>query len=99
MAATHKMVNGVRVSLSLEEKTAIESEWADWETNERPLQEAKQANETSLRTKVLNAIGSLETADANWNTLTNAEKDAAVRLAVRGVAKLGRIVLNRTESD
>lgn len=62
-----------------------------------PTQE--QVNETSLRTKVRNAIGNLETADASWGSLTAAQKDAALRLSVRVTAKLARLAVVRLEAD
>jgi hypothetical protein len=45
--------------------------------------------------KIEGAIGTLEQADANWASLTAAQKDAAARLVVRATAKLGRFLLGR----
>lgn len=54
---------------------------------------------TSLHTKVRNAIATLENADTNWGSLSNAQKDAALRLAVRTAAKLARLVARQLDSD
>lgn len=58
-----------------------------------------EVNEASLRTKIRNAISTLETADNNWGSLTAGQKDAAIRLSVRVAAKLGRLALTQFDTD
>lgn len=55
----------------------------------------EQQRPTKARQKIEAAIATLENADTNWATLTAAQKDAAARLVVRAVAKLGRFLLGR----
>lgn len=56
-------------------------------------------NADTLRDKADQAITLLENADANWASLTAAQKDAAMRLSVRVVAKLARMAVNRLEAN
>jgi hypothetical protein len=58
----------------------------------------EEANAATIRDKIDQAITVLEAADANWDTLTVAQRLAAQRLAIRIVAKLARHVLGRLES-
>lgn len=60
---------------------------------------AEAAVEASLRSKARNAIATLESADANWASLTNVQKDAALRLCVRATAKLARLAVRQLDSD
>ena len=66
------------------------------ETIEIPLEEA---NAASIRAKIEAQIARAETADANWASLTAAQKDTALRQTMITVAKLARHLLNRYESD
>ena len=59
----------------------------------------EQTNAESIRTKIEAQIARAETADANWATLTAAQKDTALRQTIITVAKLARHLLNRYESD
>jgi hypothetical protein len=56
-------------------------------------------NVTLLTQKATQAIANLETADANWTTLTATQKDAASRLAVRVSAKLARLALGKLDAN
>lgn len=56
------------------------------------------ANEQSLRDKVGQAIGNLETAATNWGTLTAAQKDAAAKLTVQVTARLARLALRHLDA-
>lgn len=56
------------------------------------------SNEATLRTRVLDAINTLEQAHANWPTLSAAQKDAALRLNVRVTAALARIQFRQLDS-
>jgi hypothetical protein len=56
-------------------------------------------NVAALVSKADQAIANLESADANWATLTAAQKDAATRLAVRVTAKLARLALGRLDAN
>lgn len=55
-------------------------------------------NASKLEDKARQAIANLESADANWATLTAAQKDQALRLCVRVVAKLARLVVRQLDS-
>ena len=59
----------------------------------------EQTNAESIVAKIEAQIARAETADANWATLTAAQKDTALRQTMITVAKLARHVLNRYESD
>ncbi len=52
-----------------------------------------------LAGRVRAGIATLEQADDAWDTLTTAQRMAALRVAVRVVAKLARLVLGRVESE
>ncbi len=56
-------------------------------------------NEAKIREKVAAVLAQLEQADANWATLTVAQRTAAMQLAVRVSAKLARLALNRLEAE
>jgi hypothetical protein len=56
-------------------------------------------NEERYRDRIAQAIDLLEKADANWDTLTNAQKDAALHLTVRVVAKLARLAVRNLGAD
>lgn len=45
----------------------------------------------------IQAIALLEQADRNWDTLTNAQRTAAMRLAVRVSARVARLVLGKLD--
>lgn len=62
-----------------------------------PTQEA--VNEASLHTKVKAAIADLEAAAQAWPSLTNAQKDAALRLNVRVTARLARLAVRQLDAD
>lgn len=57
------------------------------------------ANQELIVGKITAALDQLELADANWATLTAAQKDAAQRFAVRVSAKLSRLVLGRLDAS
>lgn len=59
----------------------------------------QQANAESIATKIETQIARAETADANWATLSAAQKDVVLRQTMLTVAKLARYLLNRFESD
>lgn len=63
--------------------------------------DATLVNADSIRAKLLAAIATLEDADAHWGTptLLPTQKDAALRLAVRAVAKLARLAAAKLDSD
>lgn len=55
-------------------------------------------NEYTLQSRTVQALNQLEQAADNWSDLTAAEKDAAVRLAMRAVCRLARLVLRRFDA-
>lgn len=55
-------------------------------------------NASAMQAAAIGAIAQLESADANWATLTAGQKDAATRLAVRVAAKLTRLALGQLDS-
>jgi hypothetical protein len=59
---------------------------------------AADANETTLRSRADAALANLETAYENWPTLTQAQKDAALRLTVRVSAALVRLQLRKLDN-
>jgi hypothetical protein len=59
----------------------------------------EQANADALAAKVASVLDALEQADAGWETLTAAQRTAAMRLAVRASAKLARLVLGKLEAS
>lgn len=58
----------------------------------------ERANEAAIQTRLEDAIAKLEQAGAGWADLTPAQKDAATRLAVRAVAKVARLQLQRLDA-
>lgn len=56
-------------------------------------------NYSSLQTKVGQAIDALETAAANWDTLTATQKDSVLKLLVRLTARLARLVNSRLDAS
>lgn len=56
---------------------------------------AERQEEQTARERATTAIQTLEDAHANWGSLTSVQKDAALKLVVVVVAKLGRLVLRR----
>jgi hypothetical protein len=52
---------------------------------------------SALQQKAEQAIGNLEAAEANWASLSAAQKDAANKLAVQVTAHLARIAAGRFE--
>jgi hypothetical protein len=58
-----------------------------------------QARMWRMLDRLEQAIGTLETADANWATLNAAQKDTANHLAVTMVAKIGRLLVSRLEAE
>jgi hypothetical protein len=59
----------------------------------------REARRARLEKLAREAVDTLEQADANWDTLTAAQRTAAMRLAVRVVAKLARLYLNSLEKE
>ena len=62
------------------------------------------ANPTMANLEVIQAtlssgIALGETADANWATLTPAQKDQAARLSIRYTVKLARLVLRELDAS
>lgn len=57
--------------------------------------QVEQTAESNARTRAKDAIQTLENAHANWGSLTNAQKDAALKLVVIAVAKVGRLILRK----
>jgi hypothetical protein len=60
----------------------------------RPTDDATAA----LVAKIAPVIDSLETAATNWDTLTAAQKDAALKVVVRLSARLARIVARQLDA-
>lgn len=54
-------------------------------------------NRDTLSDRVAQAIDQLDDAGTRWAQLTAAERTAAMGLAVRTVARLARLILNRLE--
>lgn len=55
-------------------------------------------NAAAMAQTAIGAIAQLESADANWATLTPAQMAAAQRLAVRVTAKLARLTFGQLDS-
>lgn len=55
-------------------------------------------NRDALADRVAQAIDTLEDAGARWDNLTAAQRTAAMSLAVRTVARLARLLLNRLDA-
>lgn len=68
---------------------------AVWRNRKLP----EQMNQQSVIAKVSGAIPALESADANWEDLKAAQKDVAMRLAIRAVAKLGRLAVSKLDGN
>lgn len=60
-----------------------------------PAQQTADTNRNDFTTQADQAIDTLESAWTNWGALTAAQKDAALKLAVRVVTRLARLVLGR----
>lgn len=60
--------------------------------------QAEQTEEDNARTRASDAIQTLENAHANWGSLTNAQKDSALKLVVIVVAKIGRLILRKFDA-
>jgi hypothetical protein len=58
-----------------------------------------EANAETLREQADQAISTLEAAASGWSSLSASQKDGALKLSVRVVAKLARLVLGRLESS
>lgn len=56
------------------------------------------ANEDTLRSRAESALATLEQAVANWDSLTAAQKDGALKLTVKATAGLIRLALRRFDS-
>jgi hypothetical protein len=61
---------------------------------EQEAEQARQLESTERRNRANDILTTLEQADDNWGTLTNAQKDAVLRLTVRAVAKMGRRMMH-----
>jgi hypothetical protein len=59
----------------------------------------EQARRLRLEKLAREAVDTLEQADAAWDSLTAAQRTAAMRLAVRTSAKLARLMLGRLEKE
>ena len=57
-----------------------------------------QALLDELHARVGETIAELERADTDWGTLTAVQRTAAMRVAVRVVAKLARLALGRLDT-
>jgi hypothetical protein len=70
-------------------------------TDAEPTGQAKTDldNASAMRSAAIQAIQTLENADANWAGLSAAQKDAAQRLALRVTAKLVRLQFGRLEAS
>jgi hypothetical protein len=70
-------------------------------TDAEPTGQAKVEadNASTMRSAAIQAIQTLENADANWAGLSAAQKDAAQRLALRVTAKLVRLQFGRLEAS
>jgi len=55
-------------------------------------------NAKAITDAISSQLDTLEAAARNWATLTPAQKDGATRIAVRNVARLGRLALNRLDT-
>jgi hypothetical protein len=62
-----------------------------------PVAQARIQSLSDAGDAVQAAIANLELADANWATLTAAQKDAAMHLAVKATAKLARYTVRRLD--
>lgn len=62
------------------------------------LRQQTEANEQTLRERADQAVGTLQNAWDNWGSLTNAQKDAALKLTVRVVIALARLTLRKLDS-
>jgi hypothetical protein len=60
-------------------------------------QAAADANAATMLDRIGQAISNLETAAANWGTITAVQKDAALKLTVQVVARLARLILRRLD--
>lgn len=59
---------------------------------------AVEQNAATMTDRTATAIAGLEDAAASWGTLTNAQKDAAMKLTVQVSARLARLVLHRLDA-
>jgi hypothetical protein len=59
----------------------------------------EDANRDRIMARIAQSLEALESADAAWETLTAAQRTAAMRLAVRTSAKLARLTLGRLEKE
>lgn len=55
-------------------------------------------NADALRDRIAQNIATLEDASDNWGTLTAAQRTAAMGVAVRTVARIARLILNRLDA-
>lgn len=55
--------------------------------------------ESRMRALALNAIATLEGFDANWATMTNAQRTNAQQVTIRILAKLLRVTFRRLEAE
>lgn len=88
---------GHLVEMTAEEETQAAADRQAAETvaaAERTLEE----NDRLLRDRLEQALTNLETANANWATLTAAQKDAALRLGIRADAALIRLILRKLDT-
>jgi hypothetical protein len=65
---------------------------------DRAARDTADANDRTVRDRLDTALANLEAANANWATLTAAQKDAATRSAVRASAGLIRLQLRRLDA-
>lgn len=63
-----------------------------------PPTEAQSANRSAISNRLQNARDALETTYTNWDTLTPAQKDNAMKGLLRVVAGLVRLELNEYDS-
>lgn len=56
------------------------------------------ANAATLTQQITTAIQTFENADANWATMTAAQRNDVLKLAVRSLARLGRIINNQLDA-
>lgn len=75
-----------------------EAEIEAWATAAKAERESEQTNETALRDRADQAVGTLENAVAGWANLTAAQKDGAIKLAIRVVIALARLRLAKFDS-
>lgn len=77
----------------LEDRVATAAEYAQLVGDEEINRDAR------MRALAINAIATLEGYDANWATMTTAQRTASMQINHRVLAKFLRVYLNRLEAE